>query len=1001
MNTSRLLFTLVCIFLSTNQALSQNPYVHHINQQLRHIFSQITYPDPDIVFLSDRSVKLSDSTFYSNNSPDTLDVPTWYQLYDELYYAAHDTLWMSKHADIESYANRFYHDTIPIMIMDYAYYYLRDSNTINTNAYFNFDTLNNFLYDKPDIHESPFLKDNIFCASPAIASGDYATAVFRIDPTLLFYDHGNALYYNSNRNLKIDFGDGLGWRTVDPLVVNHFPVTYTTAGEHLIQTALFHNNVMLKCSRSGYTTRSEDVLTPPDEQFELGGLDVGVYNSCSEAGGGKVIIYLEGIDLMDIVASSSRGISEIYTEMIQSEYLAELQNFGHTFYVVNWKKSTIDMRFNALYVVNLIEWLKQVYQENDQQFVIIGESMGGVIARYALTFMESKDYQTGFFTPFFQEAVTDPGNALYVATHPNILTIGSQHRQLDLVPLLHKTRELITIDAPHQGANVPLAIQHLYRKGTQLFFPSAAFWSTVFKTGLEAKASRQLLIYHLEGKLVPLANTSAYSSDPSHSAFYGQLSGMGDYPQFCKLMALSSGSFNGANQTHAFNPDASRVPGDRILEFSTNLFGTVLWMYIPLMTGELNLYTNPNGSGTFYNAALGTFTFDLRLRLFGITFNNTYGNLYNDNQAALNVKPYCVSAGGYFNTKYSDSLANPGQRHISWPKNWETSIFSSNYVKTGNGCLRFQTHVGVQGFSSVNFNYALCTDGFEFGFIPVKSAIDYRANVPLHHDILNENIITKLSRTPFDVIMGYPKINSSHLVYRDEIVYNITRLPAANSMWQNTYFTADLNGEDLVKRSLLCMEIGDEELYLENYTLTQPAAFQAQFDIRINERNPYFRYVSQPPVSPEYDAIYSKEKNLTILPFGFATFYVDSASSPTGLGLVYTAPFSPYHTVVQQEMAICTIDYADRTITVTQPDLLEAPLITFFPNPASTTFSYKLYLEGDDVRLTITDLAGKVVVQQQLETPTGSIDIKHLQSGTYIVTVNNGIEKETRRLIVN
>lgn len=68
----------VIIFtIQNNVLLGQSQYLQDANAQLRHIFKHLTYPDNDVLFLYDRSAKVTDETFYSNQSADTLDKTVW------------------------------------------------------------------------------------------------------------------------------------------------------------------------------------------------------------------------------------------------------------------------------------------------------------------------------------------------------------------------------------------------------------------------------------------------------------------------------------------------------------------------------------------------------------------------------------------------------------------------------------------------------------------------------------------------------------------------------------------------------------------------------------------------------------------------------------------------------------------------------------------------------------------------------------------------------------
>jgi hypothetical protein len=71
--------------------------------------------------------------------------------------------------------------------------------------------------------------------------------------------------------------------------------------------------------------------------------------------------------------------------------------------------------------------------------------MGGLVARYGLTFIENEAYIAGDFSSFFVEAAA-PANTTYTATHPYLPALGLVNRNPFLVPLMDKTRGLITLD---------------------------------------------------------------------------------------------------------------------------------------------------------------------------------------------------------------------------------------------------------------------------------------------------------------------------------------------------------------------------------------------------------------------------------------------------------------------------------------------------------------------------------------------------------------------------
>ncbi|MGS2725151.1 T9SS type A sorting domain-containing protein [Psychroserpens sp. BH13MA-6] len=115
---------------------------------------------------------------------------------------------------------------------------------------------------------------------------------------------------------------------------------------------------------------------------------------------------------------------------------------------------------NAMLLVDLINTLN-ADKVGDEELVIIGPSMGGLISRYALNYMEN----------------------------------NSQN---------HETRLWISFDSPHLGANIPLGFQHQFNF---LGFGLGADLNVVELQGivnglLKSPAARQLLVDHFESHLI-------------------------------------------------------------------------------------------------------------------------------------------------------------------------------------------------------------------------------------------------------------------------------------------------------------------------------------------------------------------------------------------------------------------------------------------------------------------------------------------------------------------
>jgi hypothetical protein len=161
----------------------------------------------------------------------------------------------------------------------------------------------------------------------------------------------------------------------------------------------------------------------------------------------------------------------------------------------------------------LIIELKQKMQvcNNQHEFVVIGPSSGGLVARYALAEMEEDNID-------------------------------------------HNTRLYISFDAPHQGANVPLSMQCLIRNLNNTL--DAGNWIG-FINGLYSiimeDATKELLIYH-ENEIEGLTANSSSMFDE----FYSTLNSLNQvgYPLKSRNVAISNGS--------SISNDQGFSPGDKL-----------------------------------------------------------------------------------------------------------------------------------------------------------------------------------------------------------------------------------------------------------------------------------------------------------------------------------------------------------------------------------------------------------------------------------------------------
>lgn len=248
----------------------------------------------------------------------------------------------------------------------------------------------------------------------------------------------------------------------------------------------------------------------------------------------KPIFFVDGFDPDD-----SRTIPLMYDLLnfgTPTENLAEtLRNEGFDIVVLNFPTYTSSsdgstvisggadfIQRNAFILVELINTINGM-KSGSEENVVIGPSMGGLISRYALRYMEQNSMD-------------------------------------------HDTRLFISFDAPHLGANVPIGIQYLFNY--MVYGPAGITEAEPLVNGLlNSAAAKQMLIDHYQGHL---ASGSDYNQNPSltlpigapnfRNAFQSELDAMG-FPVDVRNISITNGSGLGTSNgtpgmeliNHTFN----------------------------------------------------------------------------------------------------------------------------------------------------------------------------------------------------------------------------------------------------------------------------------------------------------------------------------------------------------------------------------------------------------------------------------------------------------------
>ncbi|WP_426493371.1 T9SS type A sorting domain-containing protein [Hymenobacter sp. 102] len=450
---------------------------------------------------------------------------------------------------------------------------------------------NNQLYDVPGRTQSPYLTRTAVAVAPTEALITTRTPTFWPGAALRFTNAAPTI-----QRLEADFGDGQGYRTLawDQAV----PVSYAANGTKTLQFRLTCADGSVLLSHSQLVVNeppaarypAQALTRPTSELF----MDVRPYNgraasaqvtvalATNNATGQirKPLIVVEGYDAGKFVDGADftyrdfvtgdifGGILTPYFRTIPgdrdnfNDQLSEVGSYDLVF--VDFDEGTDYIQRNAFLVERIIQWVnerKQPLAGVRQQNVVVGMSMGGLVARYALRDMEVR------------------------------LANGTS-----TVP--HDTRLYISHEAPHQGANVPLSVQYMVRGVASIVLVPTIYFNTgTLYSGLNVgdlntplKGFRDLLNQPATQQLL-LVQASA-AGQAVHDAWLQEYNQLG-YPQQCRSVATSNGSECATPQPYPPYAELLRLQGsgylskqlNQTIRIATIMAGNTLGIAVSLLGG--------------------------------------------------------------------------------------------------------------------------------------------------------------------------------------------------------------------------------------------------------------------------------------------------------------------------------------------------------------------------------------------------------------------------------
>lgn len=275
---------------------------------------------------------------------------------------------------------------------------------------------------------NPYELADVFGMSPLMNSFNSRNVTYK-------FSHS---YFLTNLDIEImefDPGDGHGFRPFSPY--HSINVSYVEDGYHDIHmkltlvdgTVLNARSSINIFSSSAQNEFGSDPTEPESTTFTTNyngttvKADVTFYLRSGKTIIQKPFIYAEGFNITD-PGDLSININDILDKNTKAKDFHE--EFEHTdlfnnydVVYIDWKNANECIEANAVLLQDIITNINQIKASDAERNIIMGESMGGLICRYALCTMENMGID-------------------------------------------HHTKIYVSLDSPHLGANLPIGLQYLY-----------------------------------------------------------------------------------------------------------------------------------------------------------------------------------------------------------------------------------------------------------------------------------------------------------------------------------------------------------------------------------------------------------------------------------------------------------------------------------------------------------------------------------------------------------
>jgi hypothetical protein len=699
--------------------------------------------------LYDRVYNISNA---ANLKSEGISTNNFLQVYHEIQRADFDNRLPKLETIKEEANNGFINNQIPLSILISDFETIKKSEINNKNVFLN---SNNQMEIKSGITNT-FEKHSINLIGALLQKSKNNQVDFILKSDLIFNTTNRTI-----TSISINYDDSKTWENINQNQA--FRINFTKNGSQIINFKMMLSTgeiveqsiaFEVDCPILASTNKNSQYLSPNaistitasipyqgygETQGFFGQAEYQIFPDTVDGILDKPIFLLDGFDPGD-----TRNIPGIYSLLnygVSGQNLGDIVRAqGYDVIILNFPTYTrtgtttvvdggVDyIQRNAMILVELINQING-QKVGTAQNVIIGPSMGGLISRYALRYME-------------------------------------QHN------INHDTRLYISFDSPHLGANVPIGIQHLFNY--MGFGPVGDVTLQSLVNGmLKSPAGREMLIDQFEGHLNSTlsapANTYEFVTAPAsalqpigcpnyRNAFQSELNTMG-FPTTTRNVSIVNGAGNGtmtgtpgmAVMNHTFNISSTQRA---IIKLNFTPSVTQNSIEVSHFTGQQWFLFWITGYESFAKSKAPSYTDGLdsapggRFDMNSLSSLGTSNAILNEFLNNLNIMYFdFIPAWSSMSISNTTNLYSPITSSSTTP-------FLASSIPTTNENHVTLTDTNVAFALSEIFNPALTTNESEaLNSIWVKNPIENSVQINSNYEIENASISIKdvLGKTIFNV----------------------------------------------------------------------------------------------------------------------------------------------------------------------------------------------------------------------------------------------------------